>query len=151
MKIALCQMIMPACYEAAIRRMQQDCKHCFVFNHRHFLPLHPMMKWLVLLLVFMITAGTFIPCCGAADCCADQPAGTGSANEHKTEGTCSPFFACGACSGFVQLYKPVHVASLFVEKQVHYSTIPTFNLSTYSPSFWQPPRTCRVLIDALFV
>jgi hypothetical protein len=101
-----------------------------------------MKKWSILILLLITAAGTFIPCCGVDDCCADQIAKSTRHEKRQTEGTCSPFFACASCSGFVELSKPIQLIQPVVEKQVHHENIVKFNLATYFSSFWQPPRFC---------
>lgn len=93
-------------------------------------------------MLFITTAGTFIPCCSIDDCCADQLADTASHNEHKDEGTCSPFFACATCPVSVELAKSIQLDFQATENLVHYEDTITFILPSYSSSFWQPPRSC---------
>jgi len=101
-----------------------------------------MKKWLVLILLFIVVAGTIVPCCAVDDCCADHLTNTTNHDKHKNEGTCSPFFACPTCPGFVELSKALQLVEPIVEKTVHHEVIVKFNLPTYSASFWQPPRSC---------
>src|SRR3954447_24789143 len=101
-----------------------------------------MKKWLVFILLLITTAGTFIPCCSIDNCSADRPANTSNHQKHQNEGTCSPFFACATCPGFVELAKPIQLAKPLVEKIIYYQSILKFSLPTFSSSFWQPPRSC---------
>lgn len=120
----------------------QPCyKHCFAFSLVLRLPLLPVKNWLVIILLIITAAGTFIPCCGADDCCAVQPATTSDHKEHQSEGTCSPFFACATCAGFVMLSDRILFIQPIPEKQVHHERIINNNLSTYTSTFWQPPRS----------
>ena len=79
---------------------------------------------------------------GFDECCADQFAKTTSHDKHQKEGACSPFFACATCPGFVQLTKPVQLADPIIEKTIHHQAMLKIDLTTYSCSFWQPPRSC---------
>lgn len=99
-----------------------------------------MEKWIIFLLLLITTAGTFIPCCQRDNCCADQSINTKHENS-KNEGTCPPF-ACATCFGFVELTNPIQSIQLLVQKQVHYEMFEVLNLSTFSATYWQPPRAC---------
>jgi hypothetical protein len=103
---------------------------------------HRMRKWLVFILLVVTTAGIFIPCCSADNCC-EQVGGTGTGQEkHPEEGNCSPFFACATCPGFVALFQPIQIVQPEIEIQVHHEQLLNCNLETYVASFWQPPRSC---------
>ena len=119
-------------------------KLIFCFSILPSVPLQSMKRWLVLFLVVITTAGMVIPCCNVDNCCADQLVFAGSHDEHSTEGSCSPFFACATCPGFVQLFQPVQLVQPAKEKQVHHERIINTSLTTYCSSFWQPPRTCQL-------
>jgi hypothetical protein len=97
-------------------------------------------NWLVIILLIITAAGTFIPCCGVDDCCADEFAATSNHKDHQSEGTCSPFFACATCPGFVLLSDRIQIIQPVPVKQVHHEEIVNHILSTYASSFWQPPR-----------
>jgi hypothetical protein len=99
-------------------------------------------NWLVIILLIITAAGTFIPCCGIDDYCADQFAATSNHNGHQSEGTCSPFFACATCPGFVMLSDRIQFIQPVAEKQVHHEGIVNHHLSRYVSFFWQPPRSC---------
>jgi hypothetical protein len=100
-----------------------------------------MKKWLVLILLLITAAGTFVPCCGIDDCCADQ-AIAANHNNHENEGICSPFFACATCSASVELTKTIQLDFPSAESLVHQHAIMKSDLPSYSSSFWQPPRSC---------
>lgn len=75
------------------------------------------------------------------DECNDEEIATAKKeNKQEPEGNCSPFFACATCPGFTEMSKPVEIVQPIIESQVSHGTIVVFNLSTYSASFWQPPR-----------
>ena len=99
-----------------------------------------MKQWLVLILLLVVAAGTFIPCCELDDCCADQIVNKSNHDKHKSEGACSPFFACATCSASVALTKPIQLVEPTVEKTVYHPVAVKFNLPSYSSSLWQPPR-----------
>ncbi|ANE52137.1 hypothetical protein [Flavisolibacter tropicus] len=101
-----------------------------------------MNKWLTIILLLIITAGTFIPCCSVDDCCIEQQATTTNREKHTNEGACSPFFACTTCPGFVALATPIQLAEPYKELTIHHQGTVTFQLPSYFSSFWQPPRSC---------
>lgn len=101
-----------------------------------------MKKWLVLLLLIITSAGTIIPCCDIDDCCVDQFENSPNHEKNQSEGSCSPFFACGTCAGFVELSKLIYLIQSVPEKQVHHEQVTRFHLTTYAASYWQPPRYC---------
>jgi hypothetical protein len=101
-----------------------------------------MKKWLVFILLLIVAAGTFVPCCGSDDCCAEQSIDITNHDRHENEGTCSPFFTCATCTASVIVTKAIQIDFPKLEKPVHYTAIVKFNLPVYSPTFWQPPRFC---------
>jgi len=100
-----------------------------------------MKIWLVLILLIVTAAGTFIPCCGVNDCCADQVAASNHDN-HENKSICSPFFACATCPASVELTKTIQLDVPSAESLVHQHAIIKADLPPYSSSFWQPPRPC---------
>lgn len=125
------------CFLSALQRCY---KHCFVLNCNRKLLLYGMKKWLAFILLLIATAGTFIPCCPIDTCCADQPITSSADHQDDKKGTCSPFFSCTTCPGFVQLTRQLHFVQPPVEAQVHGERVVAFNLSTYATVYWQPPR-----------
>jgi len=101
-----------------------------------------MKKWLSFLLLLITLAGTIYPCCLEDECNDKEMATALQENEQSPEGACSPFFACASCEGSVEMSKLVQIVQPVIENQVLHETLVVFNLSTYSSSFWQPPRSC---------
>jgi hypothetical protein len=101
-----------------------------------------MKKVLVILLLLIVAAGTFVPCCGIDDCCTDQLTDITNHDRHEHEGNCSPFFACATCTASVVVTKAIQIEFPDVEKPVHHPAIAKFDLPVYSSTFWQPPRFC---------
>ena len=100
-----------------------------------------MKKWLAFIVLLITLAGSFYPCC-LADNCSDDPVSTQHQDEDRETGTCSPFFACGSCVGFVQLAKPILVPQPPPQRSTPHERVEPFTLSGFSSSFWQPPRSC---------
>ncbi len=101
-----------------------------------------MKKWLTFLLLLITLTGTFYPCCLVDECNDEEIATAQKENKKQTEGNCSPFFACATCAGFIQMSNLVQIITPIIENQVHHERLVIFNLTTYSSSFWQPPRSC---------
>jgi ferredoxin len=108
------------------------------------------MKWLACLLSLYVILLSCVPCAACGDCCEDEIAQTDAHNntqdkhtesDHKTDGVCSPFFACGTCHGAVvsgiSLEFPQSAPIATVTQQFFYSDQP---LPDYSPVIWQPPK-----------
>lgn len=100
-----------------------------------------MKKWLVFILALVVMAGSVFPCCEEATC-QDEQTATSSQGETHEKGSCSPFFACATCAGFVQIAKQVSVPQPVLQRPAHPETFAVFFTSTYYPSFFQPPRSC---------
>lgn len=129
--------------QEVVDSLQPRYKHCFVFNDGRNLPLSRMKNWLVLVLLLITAAGTFIPCCQVDDCAADRITSPSKNDDRKQEGTCSPFFACATCSGFVALSKSIQITPPIAVRQVHHEQIVKSDLLSYTSSFWQPPRVSQ--------
>lgn len=101
-----------------------------------------MKKWLAFLFLFLMLAGSFYPCCIVDDCTADHAWTEQQKERPSKEGTCSPFFACASCVGFVQLSRPIAVPQPLPQLPVHYESVERFTPLILYSSFWQPPRFC---------
>jgi hypothetical protein len=96
-------------------------------------------------LYILVLAG--IPCRPDDDCCMDEIAANAARPQSEKQsgsreypGPCSPFFACGACHGFVvpEPMPPVPAEQpMQLEQQAIYKGQP---LPDFSPSIWQPPQ-----------
>ncbi len=101
-----------------------------------------MKKWPIFILLLITLIETFFPCCLADECNATEIATTQNEDKQQQEGTCSPFFACATCPGFVEFAKQIHIVEPVAEKQVHHESLQLYNLSAFQASYWQPPRSC---------
>jgi hypothetical protein len=96
------------------------------------------MKFLVLIVLLICMAATFVPCC-EFDGCQDEIT-TSHQEKKEQKGTCSPFSTCVTCAGAVVIAKTIQLNSPLVSKdQFAEISIPPV-LSSYFSSFWQPPR-----------
>jgi hypothetical protein len=101
----------------------------------------PLKRFLVFILLLIVTITTLTPCCKVDDCAADNIAfSKQESGKHQTEGTCSPFFSCTSCPGFIAIEKPVQIPMPPVTVQQYGETVYTFHFPAYYASFWQPPR-----------
>src|SRR6478736_1366791 len=101
-----------------------------------------MKKWLAFLLLSITMAATFSPCF-IGDKCNDEGLATTTNNHdnHKSQGTCSPFISCGTCPGFTQMTDIADIPLIQEEVLVHHAEIFSVSLSTYAALLLQPPRT----------
>jgi hypothetical protein len=76
------------------------------------------------------------------DDCADHSQTEKQKNGDSKGGTCSPFFACTFCAGFVQLDKPVVVPQPTPQQSIHYESVYFFTPEEFYTFIWQPPRHC---------
>ncbi|HEV2482092.1 MAG TPA: hypothetical protein VGS79_20645 [Puia sp.] len=94
----------------------------------------------------LVLAG--IPCQADDGCCADEMAvnGTHSAS-NKTDrhpgypGPCSPFFACGACHGFVVPSFDVPLTAHRPAEAIRPAIYKSRPLPDFHAAIWQPPKT----------
>ncbi len=96
------------------------------------------MKVLIVLLLLLISAGSFIPCC-QEECTAESI--NGDSHSDEEEGTCSPLFSCAANPSFVVLTKMELILADGGLKQQHEPRFFYFNLPAFSKTLWQPPRS----------
>src|SRR5688500_5285102 len=99
-----------------------------------------MKKWLVFLLTTMVMAGSVFPCCMETSCEDDQTACSSQKENSHAKGTCSPFFACASCAGFVDVAKHPDLPQPIVQRAARFEKPSILLPSTYLSSFFQPPR-----------
>ena len=98
-----------------------------------------MKKGIAFLLVLIMLAALAFPCCLDEGCTEKTELKT-SQSPCDDEGTCSPFFACATCSGFVTLACTPVMAEPPVQLPVHYERIRRSATSSFYTRFFQPPR-----------
>src|SRR4051812_22860293 len=100
-----------------------------------------MKKWLTLVLLLVCITAAFYPCCSKDNCSNDVlTSKSTNQNNHKPQGTCSPFITCGTCPGFIQMANAVVIPIVKEEKTIHHSRVNSLTLSAYTDSLLQPPR-----------
>lgn len=79
-------------------------------------------------------------CCTTESCDQEKKAVDQNDNEKGSCNSCSPFFACGSCTGFIfqSVISPYMVFSFPFE--ISYSTFNTQFDSEYFDNKWQPPK-----------
>lgn len=100
-----------------------------------------LKKWIAILLLLLVTIGSFYPCC-LDDDCAGETASTQQEEGNKDPGFCSPFSACASCAASVEIQT--------VQISVHevLPGLPQYNAYRVSdregtyPALFQPPRAC---------
>jgi len=102
------------------------------------------MKRLLYLFPLYILLLSGMPCKADDGCCAEETSPAAQHNNNfpgqKPVLPCSPFFACGACHGFIipETTQPLLKAAPNNRKQI--SPFIEHYLGDFSPSTWQPPR-----------
>jgi hypothetical protein len=89
----------------------------------------------------------FVLSCSSIPCCAMDTYNSGIAKEkHPQEkdndcnGNCSPFFACGTCSGFSADVQEFRIKPVLAMERASYSDFYICSHSEYFPYYWQPPK-----------
>ncbi|RYZ20596.1 MAG: hypothetical protein EOO16_16190 [Chitinophagaceae bacterium] len=99
-----------------------------------------MQRFLVFLLLLLVSVATLAPCCRYDDC-ASEHATAKHEDQDKGDGACSPFFACASCPGFVATHKPLRVPLSPPEAPLRHVAREAFAPLQYVyRSFWQPPK-----------
>jgi hypothetical protein len=103
------------------------------------------MRRLLYLFSLYILLLSGIPCKADDGCCVDEISATSAQHKNSFPDQrpalpCSPFFACGACHGFIipEMTLPHPEPVPRSRKQTHYFT--DHYLGDFSSSTWQPPR-----------
>ncbi|RYY93246.1 MAG: hypothetical protein EOO11_20050 [Chitinophagaceae bacterium] len=100
-----------------------------------------MKRFFVILLLLLVSAATLTPCCSFDDC-ASEHASAGHEQDDKGDGSCSPFFACATCPGFVSTSKAIQLPQPPLVPGLQHAARETFTPpQPVYRSFWQPPRT----------
>jgi hypothetical protein len=104
-----------------------------------------IVKYACLILSLLVLLLSVKPCCEDEICLSDyipanQYAGK-KAPVDKNCSDCSPFFSCGACTGFIVARPVTHTLSLLPAKPVKYVMVyrQPF-LKEVTLTIWQPPK-----------
>jgi len=97
-----------------------------------------MKKTLAFILLLITLTAVFTPCCGYDDCSETEVA-AGSGQEEE-EDNCSPFVACGYCTGFTQINTAGEEPLMIPVVIAHYQRDAEWLSSTYSNQLLQPPK-----------
>ena len=111
---------------------------------RIYLSLKPIMKYWILYMAMITLFAATVPCCGLMDLCSEDVSQSSDSHqeEHNTCNNCSPFYACGSCSGCIlpsQTVAQERTIPLATEKKeiTHFKTITPFRILK---CLWKPPR-----------
>jgi hypothetical protein len=104
----------------------------------------PVRRLLYILPLYILLLSA-MPCKADDGCCIDEAYNTAASHknslpDNKTSLPCSPFFACGACHGFI-----IPLAGIQLQhKEIHAAPTPSLQPDNTLPGFssfiWQPPR-----------
>jgi hypothetical protein len=98
-------------------------------------------KTFAIFLLLITAIGSFTPCCQSDDCAEETISTHHSPGQEDEKGICSPFFACGTCSPAIVITNlPVLIEVPETEDCFRHPLFFLPRLSTYHPSFFQPPR-----------
>ncbi len=109
-----------------------------------------MMRILSAFIMLLVLGLSLVPCCApvvskalsmeiSPDGCCGDACDAGNEQETETE-ACSPFFACGSCSGFtLHLSHPV-LADMRFPFTASYAPYDVSLNSEYFNKKWQPPK-----------
>lgn len=103
------------------------------------------MKRLLYLLPLYILLLSAIPCQADDGCCIDEAITTAvhhknSLPDNKSSLPCSPFFACGACHGFIVPQAGVMLQHKEIPSAPKLSLPASNTLPGFTTFIWQPPR-----------
>ncbi len=104
-----------------------------------------------MVLIVLVVSLSLVPCCvptlksvastvlSPSETCCDSHSDEHDDDKQSCE-SCSPFFTCGTCGGFISHYTSVNFKSPITWVQKTYSP---FKIQFYSDFFikkWQPPK-----------
>ncbi|RYY55875.1 MAG: hypothetical protein EOO09_08690 [Chitinophagaceae bacterium] len=94
------------------------------------------------LLLLLVLAGTFIPCC-PDDCGGETTVSEcGSASDGDAKAVCSPFFACPGCAVSIEVPQAVLPVTPSATESPFYNTYLVKPSSEFHSTLFQPPRAC---------
>jgi hypothetical protein len=112
-----------------------------------------VLSWLLILLVSGLS---LVPCCDpampsaaeknkASSCCAEKTCGeekkdANSSDHENSCSSCSPFFVCGTCVGFVFNSQSFNLQRIYASAGLSYSRYNVRINSEYFNQQWQPPK-----------
>ena len=106
------------------------------------------MKLFLFLFPIYILVLAGIPCRADDECCVDEiimstsrplPGKTNKRPDYPVP--CSPFFACGACHGFVVPHPGLPVPEKQPDQPVQQAVYKSQSLPGFHASIWQPPKS----------
>jgi len=102
-----------------------------------------VQRFIAILLLLLVAAGAFYPCCLDDDCAGEltQTDGDRSA-ENSDKGFCSPFSACASCAASVDITTGNYVVVQPPPVSPRFSEYLIANVEEVYSSLFQPPRNC---------
>ena len=98
------------------------------------------MRFLLLIILLASIAATVVPCC-AFDDCKDELTSAAVPGKKEQKGNCSPLSICAGCSIAIAINKTVKFDTPQPAQIVFADNYTSAPLSSYTSSFWQPPRS----------
>lgn len=101
------------------------------------------MKFLIAFLGIFCLLTSVYPCCADDSCDSDSIAASSDGVPTQNDcGLCTPFIACGACTGFVPGPAQSLISNVFYS--INLTEVFGFNFNSvetdYSERLWQPPK-----------
>ncbi|UJH92475.1 hypothetical protein LZ575_08275 [Antarcticibacterium sp. 1MA-6-2] len=98
------------------------------------------MKFLALIMSFLVLFLNSVTCC-ILDECAEETAVENQDHEEKEAcENCSPFINCGTCTGFLLVFESSQFSSEVIETNEEFYKLQDLSNSRYVPAIWQPPQ-----------
>ncbi|WP_414693525.1 DUF6660 family protein [Pedobacter sp.] len=98
------------------------------------------MKLVSFVLAILVLVLSAAPCCKNNCCIDDKTAQKTSSHDNNCNGNCSPFFACGNCSGFSINFQLEEIKAPLLQQPPQHFAQYIDRLTTVSLPIWQPPQ-----------
>lgn len=109
--------------------------------HFRFSYLRAVNRLMGYILLLIVAVAAFTPCCTGDEHNEDAAVANPSDAKEGDDGcSCSPFFACATCTGFVSTAKAISIPAPAEYRLSWFEgALPRFS-SAYTSTPWQPPR-----------
>jgi len=98
------------------------------------------MKFASFVLAVMVLMLSVAPCCKNNCCIDDKTEQKAAPQDNNCKGNCSPFFACGSCSGFSINFTFAEIKKPLLQPATQRLVFRVDQLPTISLPVWQPPQ-----------
>jgi hypothetical protein len=95
---------------------------------------------MAILLLLLVTVGSFYPCC-LDDDCGNETSATHPDDGDRNEGLCSPFSACASCAASVEIQTMQIAVQELLPALPQYNTFRVNDREGIYSDLFQPPRS----------